>query len=169
MTEKQRREELSRAYLHAVAAVCGFKVSSWSQDDDCLDMTIGTEGVLGGGTLASPKLDVQLKATSDQRRDQQEAVACNVTLDQYDKLVRQAATPKILVALMLPQDSTEWVAHSAQELAMRRCAYYVVTTGMSAANTDNNSITIHVPKSQPFSPDNLQTLMERLSCGEALT
>jgi len=41
VTPNQQREELSKAYVAAVAARCGFKLGTWNQDDDCLDVTIG--------------------------------------------------------------------------------------------------------------------------------
>ena len=66
MTPEQQQEEISRAYVHAVAARYGFKIGSWSVDDDCLDITIGCAGALGGGTIASPKIDLQLKCTTQQ-------------------------------------------------------------------------------------------------------
>jgi hypothetical protein len=64
MTPEQRKEEIGKAYVHAVAARHGFKIGTWSVDDGCLDVTIGREGTLGGGTLANPELDLQLKSTS---------------------------------------------------------------------------------------------------------
>jgi hypothetical protein len=66
VTPEQRKEELSRAYLHAVAAKCGFALGNWTQDQSCIDVTVGAAGVLGGGSLADPKLDVQLKCTANQ-------------------------------------------------------------------------------------------------------
>jgi hypothetical protein len=74
VTPKQRKEELSKAYLAALAARLGFKLGSWSQDDDCIDVTIGAAGKLGGGTLSSPKLDIQLKCTSNPAQERDDAV-----------------------------------------------------------------------------------------------
>ncbi len=53
MTPNRQREEISKAYVAAVAARCGFKLGEWSQDDGCLDSTIAAAGVLGGGTLSA--------------------------------------------------------------------------------------------------------------------
>src|ERR1035438_9530389 len=57
----QKKEQYSNAFVHAAAAVAGFATSKPSVDDDSIDWTISQRG--GGGTLRSPKLDVQLKCT----------------------------------------------------------------------------------------------------------
>lgn len=63
MTPNQQREELSKAYVAAVAARAGCKLASWSQDSGCLDVTVGTHSGFEG-TLAAPKLDLQLRSSS---------------------------------------------------------------------------------------------------------
>jgi hypothetical protein len=37
MTPEQHKEEISKAYLYAVAARCAFKVGTWTQDSGGLD------------------------------------------------------------------------------------------------------------------------------------
>lgn len=105
MTPNQQLEELSEAYVTAVAASCGFKIGSWSQDDDCLDLTIGAPGVLGGGTLRSPKIDVQLKCSSDPRHEHKEHLVWSLRRDHYDKLRAPSLVPHLLVVVMLPADA----------------------------------------------------------------
>jgi hypothetical protein len=64
MTVRRQKEEMSRAWLAAVAGACGYALAHWTQDQDCIDATIGAPGILGGGHLADPNLDLQLKATN---------------------------------------------------------------------------------------------------------
>ncbi|MBI2570942.1 MAG: DUF4365 domain-containing protein [Candidatus Schekmanbacteria bacterium] len=55
-----QQEEFSRAYVHAVATVAGFKIYPPAfPDDDSIDLSIGTRGLLG--KIRSPRVDVQLK------------------------------------------------------------------------------------------------------------
>ena len=83
MTPEQRMEELSRAYLYAVTAACGFAVANWSQDQDCIDATVGAAGVLGEGHLADPKLDIQLKSTANPAALRDDHLALQVRKHQY--------------------------------------------------------------------------------------
>ena len=165
MTPEQRQEELSRAYLHAVAAKCGFALGSWTQDQSCIDVTVGVVGVLGGGTLADPKLDVQLKCTANQSLIKEDHVALQVKRQHYDRLIARASVPKVLVVLVLPEQEGEWVVHSHEQLLLRRCAYYLVTTGLPGITTE--STVVHVPLVNVLSPDAMTAMLERLSRGEA--
>jgi hypothetical protein len=168
VTPNQQREELSKAYVAAVAARCGFKLGTWSQDDDCLDVTIGAAGVLGGGTLAGPKLDIQLKASSDPGHVHPEHVSWSLSRQHYDILRGKTCSPRILVVLVLPTDEDEWVHHSADSLILRRCAYWESLHGREPIDGLEESTTIHIPKTNVFSPSTLQRLMEKVSREEAL-
>lgn len=166
MTPNQRREKLSRAYVAAVAARCGFKLGTWSQDDDGLDVTIGAAGVLGGGTLAGPKLDVQLKCSSDGRRDRGDAVVWQLRRVDYESLRAPACAPRVLVVLMLPGDEDHWVEHTPESLILRRCAYWRALRDAPVLDGDAESVRVEIPKSSVFSPPALAQIMERISGGE---
>ncbi len=168
VTPKQRQEELSRVYLHAVAAKCGFALGSWTQDQSCIDVTVGASGVLGEGTLSDPKLDVQLKCTASEAKVREHAVSVQLERAQYDRLVAKSSVPKILVVLVLPKNEEQWVEHSSEQLILRRCAYFLRTTGMPPFPTEKDSTVVQVPLQNEFSPGALQAMLERLSRGEAV-
>ncbi|HAA57465.1 MAG TPA: hypothetical protein DCE42_22055 [Myxococcales bacterium] len=168
MTENQKREEISKAYVAAVAAKCGFKIGTWSQDDDCLDVTIGAAGKLGRGTLAGPKLDIQLKSSSNQVYDKGDTIRHQLTRDRYDNLRLDSCTPKILVFLLLPEEENEWIEHSVEALTMRRCAYWSSLKGREEIPEGTKSTSIFIPKKNIFSPETLYSLMEKISSGEGL-
>ncbi len=163
MTPEQRQEEISKAYLQAVAAKCGFTIASWSQDHGCVDATVGAVGILGTGTVSSPKIDVQLKATSQERVEHDDFVSCPLEIDHYDYLRAQTHIPHLLVVLLLPSDINDCVVHSVDELIIRRCAYWVKMTGMPPVTTA--STTVRLPKANVFSPENLQRIMTQISEG----
>ncbi|MCA9711466.1 MAG: DUF4365 domain-containing protein [Myxococcales bacterium] len=163
MTPKQQREELSKAYVHAVAGQCGFKLGTWSQDDDCLDVTIGAAGILGGGTLAGPKPDLQLKASTEQGHDHGPHIAWSLSRAHYDKLRSRSMVPRLLVVLMLPEKLEHAVEHTIEHLLVRRCAYWTSLQGQDAIEGGANSTTVHIDKSRVFSPSALAELMERAS------
>jgi hypothetical protein len=166
VTPEQKQEELSRAYLQAVAAKCGFALGTWSQDQRCIDATIGAAGLLGTGSIADPKLDVQLKCTANRELVRADHISIQVKRKQYDHLVARSHVPKILVVLLLPEDEQDWVVHSEEQLALRRCAYYARARDFPATTTAE-SPTLRVPLANHFSPDALSAMLLRVSRGEA--
>lgn len=166
MTPEQQKEELSRAYLHAVAARCGFAVGSWSQDQWGIDVTIGAAGPVGGGSLSCPKLDVQLKCTSKPEHLSNDHVRWQISRQHYDRLRARKSVPQILVVLVLPEEQETWVEHTTDALILRRCAWWVKMRDMPAH--DGESTVVHLPLQQVFSPEQLQVLMERLSREESI-
>jgi hypothetical protein len=165
MTPQQLQEEISKAYLHAVAAKCGFSVASWSQDHGCVDTTVGAASPVGGGYLYRPKVDVQLKATTRAGVEHDDFVSWTLDIEHYDSLRARAHTPHLLVVLLLPDDISESVEHTIDHLLIRRCAYWVNMTGMKAAPGKAKSKTIRLPKINLFSPEALQGILTRISGG----
>jgi hypothetical protein len=161
MTPEQQKEEIGRAYIHAVAAREGFKLATWSVDDGCLDVTIGRAGALGGGTIANPKLDVQLKCTSRQDLVRKDHIAWKLARDHYNRLVARSATKQILVVLVLPEDEDAWIEHSVDAILIRRCAYWLDMSDLPPITTASK--TVRIPRDNVFSPDALVLLMTQLS------
>jgi Domain of unknown function (DUF4365) len=168
MTPQQQKEELSKAYVAAVAARCGFKLGLWSQDDDGLDVTIGAAGLPAGGLLAGPKLDLQLKASSDPRHDRGDSVAYSLSRRMFELLTMEACVPRILVVLMLPEPDREWVQHTPESLILRKCAYWASLRSLPSMAEGVGSTTVLLSKSNVFSPETLTRLMAKVSRDEAL-
>jgi hypothetical protein len=165
VTPEQQKEEISRAYVAAVAAHCGYAIVSYSQDQGAVDLSIGAASPVGAGHLADPRIDLQLKCTSDKRRVKQKHVSCQFeTVAKHDVLVRPRSTLFLLVVMVLPPDQDDWIAHSADELIMRRCAFYKIMNNESKATV--SAPTVKVPRDNHFSPKALAALMERVSKGE---
>lgn len=162
MTPEQKKEEISKAYVHAVAARCGFVIATWSQDQGCVDSTIGSAGTLGKGLLEDPKLDIQIKATARSAVEHETHLAVQLQRSHYDKLrTAQRSIPIVLVVLLLPENETDRIAHSADALILRRCAYWVSLRGAPPITGDSKLV--HVPKTNLFSPQQLQAMLETIS------
>lgn len=58
----QKKQEFSKAYVKAIAAAAGYATQELSVDDDSVDLGLAARG--GGGTIKSPRLDLQLKCTA---------------------------------------------------------------------------------------------------------
>ena len=131
-----------------------------------VEATVGAAGTLGGGTLSAPKLDIQLKCTSDPGVIRPDSIVWQMERRHYDLLRAKSSVPHILVVLVLPENEQEWIEHSAEQLMLRRCAWWVKMTGMPQVSTASK--TVHLPRKQVFSPDTLRSLMEKISREESL-
>jgi len=124
-----------------------------------------SSGTAGG--LADPKIDLQLKATSSANLVQDNHVALQISRAQYERLTRRSFAEKVLVVLVLPADPSEWVTVTAEQLVLRKCAYFVVARHLDP-NIEGATKLVRVPFSQAFTPAELRAMMERVSREEPL-
>lgn len=158
LTENQIKEELSIAYIHAIAAKVGFSCERPKIDMDSIDVEIKSHGYLSpNSTLYSPEIKLQLKATSNININD-DNIHFSLPVNNYNDLRSNSMTPRLLVIFELPEDKTEWLQHSAEELIMRKCAYWVNLNG-EPETSNQSTVTVKIPKQQVLSPDELYQLM----------
>jgi hypothetical protein len=163
MDLNQQKEQFSIAYVHAVAAVAGLKVSRPEVDDESVDVTVGQSG--GAGTIRSPRLDVQLKCTErDVLRD--DGVHFPLKRKNYDDLRNSnVMVPRILVVLLVPDDVGRWLTHvPEQSLCLHRCAWWI-SLARADERPDVDAPTVIVPRKNTFSVDSLRAIMHTISSG----
>ena len=159
LTPEQIKEELSYAYLHAVASRAGFACEHGPRKDmDSVDALVRARGRLEpDSTRVSPQLDFQLKAT---------AVAAPtgthhpfaLPVKNYHDLRQRRVVPAYLVIFTLPENAAEWLTLDEEALTTRRCAYWCSLLGApEVANTDTR--TVRLPRNQCLTPDSLRELM----------
>jgi len=162
MTLDMQKEQFSRAYVQAVAACAGFAWSVPSVDDDSIDMSLHQTG--GGGTIRSPRLDLQLKCKAS-ATPTDDTFSQSLKLKNYDDLREEAVlVPRILVVVLVPDLVADWVAHSEAELSLRRCGYWVSLRGLPASENETGQ-TVRVPRAQRFNVASLQAIMNRIAQG----
>lgn len=161
------KEELSYAYVHAIASRAGFGCERVRIDRDSVDVTVCARRKLADdSTLLSPKLDMQLKATSVPK-EQRSHFTFSVPLRAYEDLRGNTLVPRILVLLVLPRKKNEWLAHGKESLVAKRCAYWQSLKGLPAsANTVG--VTVRVPKRNVLSPRSLKKLLIQVSREEEI-
>ena len=160
-----QKEQFSRAYVFAVAAVAGYATYTPSVDDDSIDLGIARKG--GGATVRSPRLEIQLKCTAA-ATPPGPVIRFPLSRKNYDDLRDiRVLVPRILTVVLVPDDPGAWLAQSDQEMAMRRCGYWLSIRGMP--DTENSiSVTVEIARAQMFSVDSLRRMMDRISQGELL-
>lgn len=167
LTENDVKEELSYAYVHAVASRAGFSCEIVRKDRDSIDLHLCARGRLHPGSiLMSPQLDVQVKATViDPLPD--EAFPFRLSRKNYDELRQRSMIPRILVVFTMPADPAEWLKLSEEALLLRRCAYWCSLLG--APESPNEAYrTMRIDRRRLFTADALRDLMVRASREETI-
>ena len=164
MDLNQRKEKFGEAYLRAVATVAGFTLYRPEVDDDSMDWGIAARGT--EVLRRRPRVELQLKCTSaDVLRS--DGVHFPLGLRNYEQLREMnLLVPRVLLVVRVPTRLGEWLAQSAQELALRHCAWWVSLRGRGPSpNTE--TVTVVLPRPQVLSPGALHTMMERIDRGAA--
>ncbi len=142
-----QKEQFSIAYVQAVAAVAGVKVSRTEVDDDSID--VGLERTGG----YAPKLDLQLKCTGDVLPVAGGDLSFALKLKNYDDLRRPTLAPRWLVLMFVPEACPDWLEiTSTPETIVRRCAWWVSLEGAPDVS-NSTSVTIQIPRANLFTAD----------------
>lgn len=157
-----QKEQFSRAYVQAVAAVAGFAWSEPSVDDDSIDLTLSDRG--GGGTIRSPKLDLQLKCHAHPAPTEP-TISYPVKIKNYDDLRDDTVmVPRILVVVLVPDQLADWMNHTETALALRRCGYWISLRGLPTT-TNTTTVSVTMNRTSQFSVDGLTQIMQRIRTG----
>lgn len=163
MTENEQKQQLSVAYVHAVAAQAGYACQAKIVDDDSVDVSIHATGyVHDQAVLRSPWLALQLKATSV-RKPRGKHLTFPLKLKNYEDLRLRTLVPRILVVLVLPTNPREWIEMSEECMISRRCAYWVSLLGLPG-KPNSSRVSVRLPRTQRFDVEQLKGIMERIAC-----
>ncbi len=165
LPRNQRQEALSWAYVRAVAAQAGVLCSAEEQDFG-IDLSLRGVEIRGRQYWGTgPRLDLQVKSTT-QDEIRADSVVYDLEVRAYN-ILRESSwpRPRILVLLVLPQDEDAWLAQSADELVLRRCAYWMSLQG-AEPTTARTTIRVTIPSNNRFSVAAIRAIMERLEKGE---
>ena len=152
MDINQQKEQFSITYIRAIAAVAGYSLYRPEIDNDSVDLGILSRG--GTGKIFSPRLELQLKCTA---RDvlEKNSIKYPLIIKNYHDLV----------IVLVPEKVTDWIKQTEEELCLRYCAYWISLRGMPDT-TNTTNVTIEIPRSNQFTPDVLQTIIQRISFGD---
>jgi hypothetical protein len=162
-----RQDAYSGAYIRAVCAVAGCDVVPSGTDNDKIDYTASSR--VRGSARTKPKIDIQAKCRMGPVPEG-ETISYSLDIETYDNLRDPlVSNPRILVVVFAPYDETAetWIEQSETTLSLRHCGYW--TTLKSLPPTENStSQTVHLPKSNIFTPAALRLMMELTSEGREL-
>ena len=155
-----QKERFSLAYINAVATYADCTVLEPKVDSGSVD------GILKRTTIEEI-IGFQAKATSrDIVERDGEHLHFPLPIRDYENL-RNAGRPFILIVVLLPDDETQWLTQTYDELCLRYCGYWLPLVGwQEVPNTDN--VTVRIPTANVFSSSQLTDLMDKAAGGEAL-
>lgn len=155
------KEQWSRATLDAIATPVAVDVSSWKTDYDGFDVTLRSDHDYGPSGVYGPKLDVQLKCTSQQSVLREDHVAWSLDARTAQKLsTRHRGTMAILCVSVTPEHPGLWLEWPAGGLMAYSQTYFLRGTDISAPPAGHDSRTVHLPYDNLLTPISLRTLME---------
>ena len=113
-------------------------------DDNSVNVQLAARGkVHETAVLRSPKIDIQLKATAQQvlKKDH---LAFALPVKNYNDLREESLVPRLLVVLVLPQDETQWLEQTEEQMISRHCAYWSSLLGREQRE-NAASVTVRLP------------------------
>ncbi|MFT3775876.1 MAG: DUF4365 domain-containing protein [Minicystis sp.] len=168
LTENDIKEELSYAYIHAIASRAELTCEIVRKDRDSIDLHIRARGRLHPeSTLMSPQLAVQLKASViDPLPDG--AFDFRLTRKNYDDLRQRSMVPRVLVVFAMPRDPARWLSLSEDELVLRRCAYWCSLFGLPDSPNEKYQ-EVRLDRKNAFTGEVLRDLMLKASREEEIS
>lgn len=160
LTVPDQKEGLSLLYIKALATRAGFATSVPEPDRDSVDLRIHAGGP------RRPNLDFQVKATVDLGGPRAGFRRFRLSVKNYDDLRIPTRVPRFLMVLDLPKDESQWMTVTAEELVLRRCAYWLSLQEGHDEGVDQKKVTVRIPERQILDVETLQALMERARRGE---
>jgi hypothetical protein len=152
-------ETLSVAYVTAVIGITGNSINIISEDYGT-DISIRRIDDFNNKKIdTGPIIDCQLKSTVNWTEDS-DNIIYDMEVDAYNKIIYQnsrSSTPTYLVLLCLPKDSKNWISLNVDELALRKCCYYMFLCGEFTTNAER--VRVKIPKSNIFNPEKIMQLI----------
>lgn len=114
--------------------------------------------------MRSPRLEAQVKCTDADAATPMHVVY-PLKIKNYDELrPTDLLVPRILIIVTVPDELNHWLNHTEQELALRKCGYWMSIHGEPAIqNTATRSV--HIPRAQQFTVAELTGIMQRIGNG----
>jgi len=158
MSPTAQMQEFSFAYVHAIASAAGFPMQRTTVDDDSID------GGLYSKLTGRPRLEFQLKCTGGGTIQGSEFPHA-LSRKNYDDLrTGDVTVPRILIVVRVPKNVTKWLSQDEKRLLVRRCAYWLSLRG-KADSPSVSTVTVHLPRTQIFGVDELQSIMTQIGLG----
>lgn len=163
LQRNDRQEEISRAYVHAVAAHAGYLCEDTRRDYG-IDIRVRSARRIGRRIQEyGCGVDIQVKSTT--RPDRTETtLRYDLDVGNYNALVQRRGTPAILVVYCMPTHEFRWLRVRRQYWFLENCGYWVSLDGLPASSNPTKK-RVELPLANMFDSDALKGIIRGI-CDE---
>lgn len=171
ITTQHVEEDLSKAYIQAVAARAGVNLAIKDRSHDyTVDGTFHQVSYRNHKRNESGfSIDFQLKACKNVIFDE-DSIRYDLDVETHNYLVERSrkkhSTQLILLLLALHEDANQWMALTEEQLVLKKCCYWATLAGALSTNKETRRITIS--RQNLFTPEKLVALLEIIEQGDKL-
>ena len=159
------KEEFSKAYVNALAAVTGCNISLTHQDIDSIDMTLRASR--SGAPIEKVSVDIQLKCTSCDAAPSDADLTFSLPVKNYNDLRKNSSSPHLLVVVFVPQSPLHWTDINDENTTLYYAAYWLNLKNPQLPDTTNiNTINVQIPSGNLLTVDALNRIIDAASKGE---
>ncbi|GHJ97476.1 hypothetical protein SNE510_69950 [Streptomyces sp. NE5-10] len=145
-----QKEQISRAYVHALASQGGYTVGDWNVDKDGVDVTLRDGGLM---------VDFQLKCTQSPRTIRG-GYSFDLDVETYNKLrSRERSAPGHLVLLVVPPNLELWVTQHSDSIVLACHGYWACLHGRDSV-ASRATTAISLPEEQQLSVKSMRGMFE---------
>lgn len=165
LVENSVKEELSYAYVHAIAARAGFSCDRPHNDRESLDVLVSSHGrVASDSVRLNSQIGLQLKATSTEVLGNSSEFSFSLPMKNYNDLRGPNTIPRLLIVFVMPPDPDLWLKNHEPEdfMVQRRCAYWLDLFG-SPEVTNSATRVVSIPRANVLNVHSLTELMAQAS------
>ena len=170
LTREHRQEDLSFAYISAVAAKAGYNCYRMGGHDYGIDLEIGDVAQIGKRRVdVGHRLHIQAKASHNFiNSDDDNCILYDLKIGTYNALILEdRGNPAILVLYCIPSDEDGWLSVYEEYTTLRHCGYWISLRGLPAS-ANKETQRIRIPKEQMFADLSLKSIMDRIGGGVLL-
>jgi Domain of unknown function (DUF4365) len=156
------KAEFAQAYVRAVAHAGGFFVDEAGRLLDAAGVDLQIFSLSWAGTRTLNRLDVQIKATA--LLPEGDPFSYDLPIKNYEELRLRQQTPRILIVVKVPEDSSQWLRQNDQETILK-CYGFWKSLEDEPESDNNRTQRIKIPRASRFDVEILKGLMQRISHG----
>jgi hypothetical protein len=165
LTREHIQEDLSVAYISAVAAKAGYDCGNCQKHDYGIDLEINPIEIGDEGeryTYGMP-LRVQAKASYGVDLSHDDFIKFNLRARNYNILARDTGRgpPSILVLYCMPPEDHDWLSIEENHTTLKHCGYWASLRGKDLTR-NTSTIGIKIPRAQVFNESSLKQIMEMI-------
>lgn len=168
--EEHIKEAISSKYIELIAAFNGYTTSSvkpdYGTDLSIIEVDFQIENEKKAYLDTGRELKLQLKATTEKYIiDKNNIIKYDLNATTFNSLIkrRYSGQPLVLILFILPENKTDWINISNNELITKKCAYWYFPKPTDTKTKNLSSKRISINKNNIISNKSFNRLFEKYS------